>query len=120
MKRKPRRKPVPIPEPSGEDAMALADALRALVHGGGRGQLTQVATELGLMPSAFRKRLLRDGAGLDEASIKAVVLIAERKDENYTGWQIAASANVGGYVITTRTLNGQRAITWRLAPGKSE
>lgn len=98
--------------------MALSDALRALVHGGGRGQLGQVATELGMTPSAFRKRLLRTGAGLDEASIKAVILIVDRKDERYLDWQVAASNNVGGYVITTRTKNSQRVITWRLAPGK--
>lgn len=118
MKRK--RRPSPIPEPAGEDALALADVLRSIVLGGGHGELTATATALGMTPSALRKRLLREGAGLDEPSIKAVVLIADRKDDNYSDWQIEGANNVGGYVVTNRTKDGQQVTTWRLAPNKPQ
>jgi len=106
------------PKPPGNDAKAIARALCAIVQGGERGTLTATAQALGMTASAARKRLMRPGAGLDEATIKAVLFIADRKAENYADWNVTGSNTIGRYVIETRQREQQTVTTWRLEPVK--
>ncbi len=113
--------PVKIKKPRpqkkvGADAAALARALCAIVEGGGRGALSMVAESIGMEVSPFRKRLQRPGAGLDEATIKAVVFVASSKSENYEEFPVISSETVGHYVIERRDVEGEVVLTWRLLP----
>lgn len=100
----------------GADAAALARALNAIVEGGGRGALSMVADAIGMEVSPFRKRLLRPGAGLDEATIKAVVFVASSKSENYEEFPVISSETVGRYEIEKRDVEGDVVLTWKLLP----
>lgn len=119
MKTATKKKPRPVKE-VGADAAALARALCAIVEGGGRGTLSLVAGVLGLDVSPCRKRLLRPGAGLDEATIKALIFVAGSKAENYAEWPVTSAETVGRYCVEKRDVEGEVVITWRLVPETGE
>ena len=96
----------------GPDSAALADAINALVEGFGRGGLTYMADRLGMTVSATRKRLL--GVAFDEPTMRATLLIAGSKAEDYESWPLGEEKVVGAYLIQVRDVNGDLIPTWRV------
>ena len=97
------------PEPTS-DAEIIKGLLRALIEGGGRGALTQIAGKLGINASVLRKKVYVAKRGIDETSLRAYILITESKvgpDE-----ELQDSRLVDGLLIGRRS-NGSPG--WRVA-----
>jgi hypothetical protein len=99
----------------GEESQSLAALLNAIVTGMGHGGLSYLAGKLGMTPSAMKKRLATPGAGLDEPTMRAVILAASSKAENFKDYltEIEETQTIGDIAIEIRTINGERVPTWR-------
>lgn len=104
-----RLTPKPKAEP-GADAVALGDAVVALIVGGPRGSLTTMAETLGMTPSALCKRLKRPGAGMDPVTIRSTLLIESRQAAKWADTPVESQEVVGAFVIETREGG---IVTWR-------
>jgi hypothetical protein len=106
--KKPKtKKPIPAP---GEDALALGDAIVALVIGGGRGALSDMAAILDMTPSALAKRLQRPGAGMDEATMRAVIHVSNTRADRHEGKPVVSTQHIGNFIIEVRE---DGTVTWK-------
>lgn len=96
----------------GPDSKALSEAINSLMDGMGRGGLTYISDRLGMTPSAMRKRL--SSKPFDEPTMRAVILIAGSKAEDFTEFPLESETVSGGYLIQVRNVNGESIPTWRV------
>lgn len=113
--RKPRKPSQKPRQRVGKDAAAISTVLNAIVNAMGHGGLSYVAERLGMSPSAAKKRLERPGAGLDEPTMRALILVQSSKADAEEWRPIPIETKeVGKLVIEIREKDGERMATWRV------
>lgn len=106
MRKRTKRKPKAHP-----DAEALRTVLLAMIQAIGHGGLTHVAAQLGMTPSALRKRMLRPGGGFDAATMLATTYIVATKTVNIDA-PVIAHQKIGNTVITLHDDAGTPRYGW--------
>lgn len=109
-----------MPTKTNDDAaqaIAIQQAIAAIVEGLGRGGLTRIARTLGMTPSALLKRLQKVDGGFDLPTFRAVAMLTESKAKEDDRRPVTKTAASGSYIIETRKGGG---FTWRKSPGNGK
>lgn len=99
------------------DAEAVAEVIRALVKGMGRGGLSWMAARAGQSVSAFRKRLISPSAGIDAVSLRLLMVVTQTKSgTTLERLQETPGEVIGNLFITTAQTETGKQPRWTAIP----